>query len=380
MIRGFARDWLASKREELNARTRAARRRWPRLDGDGVLALAAEMLPPLAGRGEDGAAELLDAAWDLILLWSGRGLVSADGGGSRPAMRALYQVAFPAVRTALLAAPRTLPGALANAVERLGPRGEAFVARLAAAGGMLTAPADVEKAGAVIAWRLGEARLRRAALQAADAIPPEAALAALGLDDWPAAGAPLALAALRGDAWRLPEQALSEETLAGAGKLPPGKRAELARALGTPPRAPLGSWVPAGPVGEFAGFGGNFEEPPLLLDPRPQNDRHRFWALTGAGTWRIDADVYGWTCRPDGDGTDMTVRAPKKRGLGALLMGGDDGMPALAPDGTLRFGGEQVCLAAMGGATSFAACADAVAWTVEDSHRIRLLVPRGEPV
>ena len=72
MITGPARDWLAAKRQELNGRFRLAHRRFPRLSPETVLSLCREVLPPLAGAGEPGNAELLASVYELILLHAGR--------------------------------------------------------------------------------------------------------------------------------------------------------------------------------------------------------------------------------------------------------------------------------------------------------------------
>jgi len=52
LVTGVAKDWLSSRRDELNLRFRAAKRRFARLDPQSVLSLNAELLPPLAANGE----------------------------------------------------------------------------------------------------------------------------------------------------------------------------------------------------------------------------------------------------------------------------------------------------------------------------------------
>src|SRR5262249_17326675 len=100
--------------------------------------------------------------------------------------------------------PRTLPGALSNAVENLGPRGEDFVVGLSDFAGRITTPDDLLGAGALLAWRLGDARLRAAALDTAARLPPGITLAALGLPNHPEAEAPALLARLAADVWNVP--------------------------------------------------------------------------------------------------------------------------------------------------------------------------------
>ena len=97
IITGSARDWLAAKRAELNGRFRLAQRRFSQLNAESVLALCRELLPPLAGIGENGSADLLAAVYDLILLHAGRGTL-APGGGSSPGIGELLRTTFPRLR------------------------------------------------------------------------------------------------------------------------------------------------------------------------------------------------------------------------------------------------------------------------------------------
>jgi hypothetical protein len=325
-VQGPLRDWLAACREALNARFRQARRRFPRLDGDAVLALCAELLPPLAGDDTGRSAALLDAVFDLILLHAGRGhLAPVGAGGGRPGLRRLLADAFPRLRPLLLARPRHLPGALSNAVENLGPRGVDFAAALAGLAAVVTSPDELLDAGAVLAWRLGDARLRGGALDAAKRLPPRAALDALGLPALPAEAAPAVLAGLAADGWS-----------------PPGQT----------PAAPAAGWRLAARVGEFVGFGGDFEGPPRLLDAGGQETRHRFWVSSGGVNYRLDADVFGWVCRPDPGAAGWPPREGRRRGLAEV--------PA--------------------GATSTLELPGLIAFTRPDSFRVRVLTPAREPL
>src|SRR5262245_60028499 len=148
MIAGPVRDWLAARRHDLNGRFRLAQRRFPRLSAETVFPLCRELLPPLAGTGEAGSAELLASVYELILLHAGRGTLAPENGGS-PALNELLRVTFPRLRPLLLARPSDLPAALSNAVENLGGRGLDMARGLAELG---TAGDDLLDAGAVLAW------------------------------------------------------------------------------------------------------------------------------------------------------------------------------------------------------------------------------------
>src|SRR5262249_29505209 len=193
----------------LNSRFRVARRRFPQLEAHAVLALGRELLPPLPPE-----PELLSAVYDLLLLHAGRVTLTPDGSGSVPGLAVLLREAFPSLAPLLLDAPRSLPGALSNAVENLGRRGPDFARRLPAVAAGLTRAAQLLDAGVVLAWRLGDARCRAAALDAAGRLPPKSLLAALGLASWPEPAAPLAIAALAADGWRDPATLFGKKTLA----------------------------------------------------------------------------------------------------------------------------------------------------------------------
>jgi hypothetical protein len=349
LIAGPVRDWLAGMRAALNGRFRLAGRRFPALEADTVLGLCRELLPPLAGPDAAGSADLLSAAFDLILLHAGRGTLAPGGG--QPGLGVLFREAFPILRPLLMARPGFLPGALSNAVENLGPRGPDFARGLIALAPRVGKPEELLDAGAVLAWRLGDARLRGAALDRADRLPAPATLAALGVPDWPAQAAPLLLAGLRAHGWCRPAELLSPKTLAGLATAEPAALDRLRQDLSAPPgRAPAG-WRLAGRPGNFRGFDGHFDRPPLLLDSPDAPGPHRFVVRAGGEVFRIDADAFGWACAPCPPTDAPPARA--QRPAGAAL-------PARL--------------------TSLAARPGVLACTTADSFRVRVLTPPREPL
>ncbi len=319
MIDGPARDWLAARRQELNGRFQAARRRFPRLEPAAVLLLCREVLPGLAGDGERGTAELLSAVYDLLLLHAGRGTLAP--GGVSP-IGVLLREAFPRLRKLLLARPLYLPAALSNAVENLGSRDTEMARGLAEMAGDLADGDALLDAGAVLAWRLGEARLRAQALSRAGQLPQAAVRRILGID-CPDDVLQRLLAGLAADGWRTPQELLAPRS-------------------GTDT-----SWRLTARLGNFRGFDGHFERPPLLLDAGELGSRHRFWVRAGSSTYRLDADVFGWVCRPDAS-VDFPVRAGKEK-------------PAALP----------------ATATSWVEPDNLLAFTLPDSFRVRILTPSG---
>jgi hypothetical protein len=344
-IEGPVRDWLATMREPLNGRFRRAQRRFPQLEGEAVLALCRELLPAVAGgaAGGNGAPELLSATYDLILLHAGRGTLSPEGGAA--GISVLLREAFPKLRPLLAARPGQLPGALSNAVENLGPHGVDFAREIVHLAGLVRAPEELLDAGIVLAWRLGDVRCRVGALEIAPRLPPRVVLAALGIPSWPDEAAAMALELLAHHGWQQPES-LGPERIAN--------RASEAT-----------QWLLATSVGNFIGFDGHFRQPPVLLKPPDARLRHRFWVRVGQETFRIDADVFGWSCRPDPGADYPLAEVPRKRLL-------KKSASHLQPDGTLVLGDETIRLPLMAGATSLVISEGLVAFTLPDSFRVRI--------
>lgn len=351
-VDGAAATFLAGRRDDLNRRFERARKRWPRLDGAAFLALIREVVAPLAGD-EAGAGELCSSVYDVALLHAGRDTLA------NPGVAHLLRHTLPALRPLLLARPTTLPAALSNAVENLGGRGLALSLALGRMAPGLPGPDALLDACLVVAWRLGEARLRAQALVAAHRLPASTALAALDLDDWPAVAAPAALAALGADGWTHPRDAVSQATLRGLRTDADG--ASLAHAIAAAPRPAATAWTYAGAVGDFEGFGGAFPRPPWVSSAA---DRHTFVVRTGDGAedhWRVCADLFG----------SVATRVPPDD----AHRRGDRGRPAA--DGTLAVAGRSLRLPALAGARSCVVLDDLVIASHADSHRLRVFVPRG---
>lgn len=382
-IAGEARDWLASRRDELNARFRIAQRRYPRLDAPHVLQMLSGILPPLAGQDGAAAHDLLSAVYDLVLLHAGRGLLgerNKQSAGGETFAGVLLRETFPSIRSLLLKKPRALAGALSNAAENLGDRGVAFARAIGAIGGSLTDPGHLLDAGVVLAWRMGEPRLRGEAFIAGAKLPARAALQTLGLSGWPEPAAELVFSALQADAWREPEALFTSATLSGLAKRSAAEIAALRKTLVEPAPEQPSAWRENVALGNFTGFGGAFDEPPLLLGDGQLANRHRLWALSTEGVYRIEADVFGWVCVPD-QRVDLPVQGvkPRQSKLGALLKGKVSSLQ-LYPDGRLESVAYGVNLPSAAGAASFACGPGLVAFTHPESFRVRVLTPERKPL
>lgn len=352
---GQTADWLAANRDTLNDRFRKAARRWPGLSPQAVLDDLARLLPPLEGR-EPGTGELLHAAFDLVLLHAGRGTRTLPG------VDALLTRTLPALRSVLVERPGSLPGALSNAVENLGFRAPAFASALPALG----APdADtLLAAGTLLAWRLGFAPLRDAALATAGCLPPAVALRALDLAGWPEAALPVVLAGLRACAWVPPRRRLTPATLDELAR--GGDPGPLLARIATPAQ---GCWTVVSRVGAFAGLDGDFLAPPRCL---PGGDTHRIRVRSAEDVFRVEADAFGWTCHPDRPAEGDAVATPARFALPTT--------PGLRTDGTLVLPEGRVSLAALADAATFSLVPGRLAVTLPGTYRVALAVPLPEPV
>jgi hypothetical protein len=293
---------------------------------------------------EPGADPLCESVYDLILFHAGRG-----GFALRPGLDVLLRESFPRLRAHLLRRATSLPARLSNAVENLAEHDVEMARGLGTLGGLVEDTDVLLDAGALLAWRLGEARLREAALAAADRIPAKALLFALGLREWPEQAAPLALLALSSDAWHTPTERLSAGTLRALATGASNVTSLGAALVADLPKPPPAAWRRVAQLGDFAGLGGSFERPPLLLDG---GDAHRFSVRSGDAFFLVHADVFGCVCRSTTD-PGLPARVLGKRGRG--------------PEPDTRLVGA--------GMTSFVEFASVLLVTYADSHRLHVFAP-----
>jgi hypothetical protein len=373
VIQGPGAEWLEARREELNQRFLMARRRYPRLAPGPVLDLLARVVPPIADAG--GSHALLSAVYDLVLLHAGR-----DAMATHPGLATLLLETVPRLRVELERAPGLLVPSLSNAVENLREKGDAFARAVPAIVKGLDDPRTMLDASAVLAWRLGDPRLRAGALRVASTIPARTLLAALGLDAWPDAAAPAAIMALELDAWHLPSDLVSPRTLEAIASAPGEEPVRpIIEALRAAPAAPLGRWAVVASVGAFSGFGGSFDAPPLVLDG---GDRHMLHVRVGDAFFVVEADVFGWSCRREHDPA-LQLRRPEGGGAMRKLAGklglGAEGA-RVSPEGIVEIGRESLRVPALRGCTAFSFAQGRLAATTVDSHHIRILTSRRDPL
>lgn len=336
------RTFLGGRRDELNLRFLRMAQRYPKLHPDLALLQLAEILPLHAGD-EPAAERLLSTIYDLVLLH-----VARDAFSRQPALATLLRttLADPPLRRLALEAPDRLPAELSNAIENLGSKATAFAAQL---GSLAARASNVEAfslAGAVLAWRLGESRLRKPALAALASLDPVLWLTALG-EERSGRDAMSVAAALRHEGWREPSTP--------AGDVKDGYEV-VAR------------------LGRFTGFGGIFEHPPELVvtDADDLDDRHHFHARVGETIFRIEADCYGASLRPAIPATLGAIRPA----LHPTKTKSKNASFTLTHAGALQRDGSETLIPEIAGATSFLGRDRLVIVTLKDSHAIRVLAPR----
>lgn len=288
---------LQARRAQYNARFLTARRVRPALDPAAFAAFLEEVLDPLARAVAAAAPEAVgwtvDAAYEAALTLCGERLVGR--GARQPWMEAGWRRVLPAAARLVAADPGRVIGAVSNALANLsavpGARPQEWIERMAELAPRCGDVPALLRLGQVLAWRGGLAQYRAGALRAADALPEDLALAAVGA---PARAA-----------WSAVRQGLEAS---------PWFRPEA----GAPP-CPL-PWV-AARVGEFRGWGGLFLEPPVVWTRDGQ-----FMVRSGAAQWFLVADLHGATFHQSpaplaASGPPLCVLPPGYRLSGCRLVG-----------------------------------------------------------
>ncbi len=294
MLAPLLADFLRSRRTDCNARFAAARRHSPRLDAADFSLFLREQLSPLAAALESIAADraylVLDRAYDLGLQLVAEKL--AGPAAFHPAINRLWTEVLPSMAMLIGTEPRRILGALSNAAHHLSTtpdaRAEFWRNRIVALAPRCLTANDLLVVVQLQAWRAGLAHFRVPALAAADALPPDVALAAL---DAPA-----------GMDWHDVRDAHLSDPWFGydANRQP------------VPPAA-LGHRI-----GAFRGFGGLFLSPPFVT----QSDSQIF-VKSGDEFWILLADSFGATLHratPDEIAAALPV-APPSLDFGRLPSG-----------------------------------------------------------
>ncbi|RYD50083.1 MAG: hypothetical protein EOP83_24430, partial [Verrucomicrobiaceae bacterium] len=253
---------LRSGRAEFNALFVQARRHYPELDGNEFGEFLRQAVEPLVCAVETCAPERIEevvsAAYEVGLELVGQRI--AGPGARRREFEEGWRVLMPGCAFPIAAAPRRLLGALSNGLHTLastpGARITDWTAEMVRLAPRVEQPEILLGLGKVLAWKAGLAHFREGSLAAADLLPEELALEALG--------------ASSGSAWT-------------------EVRARLAADPWYVPGLEEGG-MPMPRVGAFSGFGGLFPEPPRVAAAGED-----LLVLSGDTCWLLTADAFGAT-------------------------------------------------------------------------------------
>lgn len=249
---------LAAGRPQFNSRVAEAKRLYPGFDSDAFAGFLVECVDPVitavSDLSPDLAAPVALSAYDVALTLCSQGLVGPKARNSL--VSRVWVELLPRLARPIAESPVKALGALSNAAVYLesnpGLRGGEWLGSMAFLASKVDTAAHLLALGKVLAWRSGAAHFRTGALLAADTLPEESALAAVG--------------ATSGSSW----EATREKFAANPWWVPEGE-------------------LPAGrEVGDFVGFGGSFRQPPEV-----RASESGFWVKSGDRFSLLVADAWG---------------------------------------------------------------------------------------
>jgi hypothetical protein len=321
--RTFA-DLLRSRRGTFNQQFARVRWEYPNLQSAGFLALLEDVLDPLvvalAERTDPsvlpGAVETLYALllelYALHLVGEKRRMGWVQEG---------WEELLPSLAPQLALAPGRVAAAVSNALVNLkNADPERWIHRMKALGNIMNEPDHLLAAGKVLGWRCGLAQYRDSALALAESLPEDVIRR---IFDLPQEMVPAeALRRMRGDPWWRPDDGTRPDL-------------EVVRI-----------------VGDFTGFGGVFETPPVVFA-----QEGRLLARDAARTWQVFADSFGTAFQP----AEGPARAKPDRAAN------------LEQGGWLQYRGQKCQVPGLEALSSSAALAHTLAVTQPFSHRIHLI-------
>jgi hypothetical protein len=276
---------LRAGRSDFNQRFKLAQQQYRALTGEDWQHYLRHTLGPVAAKVRAHDADRVAAVIN-VLYDQGMPMVAQNWLGAQarvPELAAAYCQLLTALTPALTRDPARVSGALLNALYQISQHDvqsiKPWADRLAALAGALDDTDTVLCLGTVLAWRIGLAAYRAAALQAAAALPPPLVQAALALPQPPAAALWQALQ-------RAPTLRPDEVGVEGLAKM---------------------NWL--GWCGGFRGLGGPFAQMPVIGIAG-----NKLAASDGEHTWWLAADGYGLQCVRMGRAADWSLQRSSQTG------------------------------------------------------------------
>lgn len=329
---------LGSRREEYNQRFVQMRRQQRDLDGGLLQGFLREALDPtvatlaeLPAWNADRIDALVSVAFDAALELCAQRLLAP--GANRTLLARAWQQPWSAVLARWPHWPAQVPlAALCNAVFHLGQaegaRADVWLDRMAQVLPHLAQPEEWLAAGQAAAWLCGLAQYREAALDRLAQLPPTAAQQLLGLT---------------------PDRPLRAELL----KLRAQPWFDLSAPSASAKAPQVRRWV-----GAFRGYGGAFEQPPLLAVHEDQ-----LYVSSAGASWLLLADAFGHHLAR----VPQAVYAQAARRRAALPL-------SVRLDGeSLHFATGKLAFEDRGGLATVVATSTTLAISFHASHRIALV-------
>ncbi len=263
---------LERNRRGFNAQFMQARQMAPSLDGEEFAAHLRGNVAPIVGAcdaiSSERTHEVVEVLYELSLQLMSKGLL---GNQTRnPLLQKAWTQLLPHLANQIVLSPRRVVGSVCNAVVALSQtpkvRAENWMQMMRE---VAPACADVETflcAGRVLAWRCGMAHTRENALHLGRSLPANIVRFLFNLpNDTTSAALEQMWSNLQNDVWISPTEAAVSSPRSSSLKL-------------------------VAQVGDFRGFGGNFQSP-----PRVTSENGAFYVSEQSQSWRIFADVFGAT-------------------------------------------------------------------------------------
>lgn len=254
---------LAAGRPQFNNRVSEAKRLYPGFESDVFADFLVTTIDPIVQAVSELSPDLVApvalSAYDIALTLCRQGLVGPKARNSF--VDRVWVELLPRLTRPVGESPVEALGALSNAAVYLGSnpdlRRDEWLGHMTSLAPKVDTAANLLALGKVLAWRSGAAHFRTGALLAADTLPEEIALAAVGAS---------------------PESRWVEV------------RKNFAANPWWVPRREFPSWRE---IGNFVGFGGSFRQPPEV-----RASESGFWVKSGDRFSLLVADAWGAVLHP----------------------------------------------------------------------------------
>jgi len=264
---------LKNNRDEINKRVEKARQHFPGLDLNAVKYGFKNVFEPLIKAVEnirpDQTGFVFSVVLDIFLLAVAKRYYSLpEKRFTQTRLELLFEKLLPSLPEIVAESPTNFIGKLFNAGENLREKAQEFYTNLVKISDFITLK-NISEIGQVIAWTVGESRLRKHSLRLLEKLPPEFCIKLANIGDIPKSKieevAQYIILALKSDKWRKINNPFSPsfiEFLQNDKKITQELINKETGTINFSDKRPL---VLFNDVGDYIGFKGNFSSPPRLI-------------------------------------------------------------------------------------------------------------------